>query len=101
VATSAQEFVLCAADHSVLRCLLPDLFYPSDTFSLQSEAHTSPLSSATLTNSHRQGKSFCKATTLSYSPSSREGFFSEISPADLCNVLHVYSVDVTNSSNHK
>ncbi|MDX6382090.1 MAG: hypothetical protein QOI57_3114 [Rubrobacteraceae bacterium] len=89
MATSAQEFVLCAADHSVLRCLLPDLLYPSDPFSLQSEAHTSPLSSANLTNSPREGKSFCnqrhclhpdtksfgKATTLSYSPNLREGVF--------------------------
>jgi hypothetical protein len=91
VATSAQEFVLSAADHSVLRCLLPHLLYPSDPLSLQSEAHTSPLSSANLTNSPREGKAFCnqrhglrpdtesfgKATTLSYSPKLREDFFSE------------------------
>ena len=80
VATSAQEFVLSAADHSVLRCLLPDLLYPRDPFSLQSGAHPLPLSSTNLTNSPREGKSFCnqrhclrsdtesfgKATTLSY-----------------------------------
>jgi len=84
VATSAQEeVVLCAADHSVLRCLLPDLLYPHDPFfSLQGEAHTSRLSNANLTNSPREGKSFCsqrhclrpdtesfsKATTFNYSP---------------------------------
>ena len=32
VAASAQKFVLCAADHSVLRYLLPGLLYPSDPF---------------------------------------------------------------------
>jgi len=86
VATSAQEVVLCAADHSVLRCLLPDLLYPRDPFfSLQGEAHTSRLSNANLTNSPREGKSFCsqrhclrpdtesfsKATTFNYSPNLR------------------------------
>jgi hypothetical protein len=37
VATSAQEFVLSAADHSVLRCLLPDLLYPRDPFPSKAE----------------------------------------------------------------
>lgn len=89
MATSAQEeFVLGAADHWVLRCFLPHLLYSSNSFSLQSEAHTSPLSSANLTNSPREGKSLCnqrhclrpdtesfgKATTLSYSPNCPDAF---------------------------
>ena len=56
---SAQGLVLCAADYPVLRCLLPDLLYPSHPFSLQSGAHPLPLSSTNLTNSPREGKSFC------------------------------------------
>ncbi len=82
VATSAQEFVLRTADHPVLRCLLPKLLYPSDPFSLQSGVNPLPLSSTNLTNSPREGKSFCnqspcpllntesfgKATTPSYLP---------------------------------
>ena len=90
MATSAQEFVPGVADHSVLRCLLPDLLYPRDPFSLQSGAHPLPLSNTNLTNSSREGKSFCtqrhcllpntesldKATTLTYSPDLREEFFS-------------------------
>ena len=69
MATSAQEeFVLGAADHWVRRCFLPHLLYSSNPFSLQSEAHTSPLSSANLTNSPREGKSFCIGRPVSEQP---------------------------------